>query len=66
MDDIDGFFFDKIKKKLVYWESMRLWLVGRRIIVNLVVASMLGYFITLWSNSLKVIWKIRATLRNFL
>lgn len=45
---------------------MNLSLVGRTLIVNQVLMSSLWCFITVWAGSKKIIWKIKALLRNYL
>ena len=66
VSDVDQFLATKIQKKLVYWETTRLSLVGSCVIVNSVLSSSLYYFITLWIGALKIIRQIWASLWNFL
>jgi hypothetical protein len=63
--DVDNFLLQKIQSKLDYWTSTMLSLVGRTIIVNSILLSILWYFVTIWARSQGVIRKIIAKLRNY-
>jgi hypothetical protein len=64
--DIDDFLYNKIRRKLTYWTTIHLSLVGRVLIVNTVLLSSLWYFIMIWVGSLAIVRKIRGTLRDFM
>jgi len=45
VNDINAFLLNKVKKKLLFWCSTHLPLVGRTLIVNQILLSTLWYFI---------------------
>jgi hypothetical protein len=45
VNDINAFLLNKVKKKLSFWCSTHLSLVGRTLIVNQILLSTLWYFI---------------------
>jgi hypothetical protein len=64
--DVDEFLLTKVQKKLTYWTSVHLSLIGRALIVNSVLLSSLWFFIVTWVGSLAILWRIRGMLYNFL
>ena len=66
MCDVDAFLFQKVRKKLIYWSSRFLFLSARAIIANMILLSMLWYFIFLWLVSKQVIRKIQVDIKNYL
>lgn len=62
---IDSFML-RLPKKLDYWSIMKLSLVGRVVICNQVLFSILWFFITVWRGSNKVLRKIRVAIRNYM
>lgn len=64
--DVDEFLMSKILRKITYWGIKHLSLVGRRLIVSHVLASSLGFFVSVWVGTWKVIRHIRAMLRDYI
>jgi hypothetical protein len=65
IEDVDEFFFQKIEKKLRCWSSLFLSLLGRAIIANSILLSILWYFIHIWARSDVVIRQIKGSIRNY-
>ena len=61
--DIDQFLYNKISRKLDYWSTMKLLLVGRVVICSQVLFSTLWFLITVWGISNKILQQIRGAIR---
>jgi len=50
--DVESFLQLKITKKLKYWTTKRLSLVGRAIVVNAILLLSIYYFLAIWCGSI--------------
>jgi hypothetical protein len=63
VNDVDEFFIEQLYKMLRFWNCFRMPLA--KMIVNLILTSMLWFFITIWGGSKKNIKKCKTLLKNF-
>lgn len=64
--DVDQFLYSMVSKKMDYWSTMKVSLVGMVVICNHVKLSTLWFFITVRGGSNKILLKIRSAIHNVL
>jgi hypothetical protein len=62
---MDFFLQTKIDKKLLYWMSQRINIIGRETIANAILISSMLYFIAIWGGTKRGIASITKKVRQF-
>lgn len=63
VNDVDEFVIEKLFKMLRFWNFFRMPLA--KMIINLILTSMLWFFITIWGGSKKTFKICKTLLKNF-
>lgn len=64
--NLDDLLNNKIQCKLKCWSSTKLSTIGKVVVVNSIMLSMLWYFVNIWVGTKKRINKVRMLLTNYL
>jgi hypothetical protein len=66
VNDDDDFFIEKLQNMLKFWSFFYMPLARKAMIVNLILTSMLWFFITIWGGSKKSIKKCKNIVEKLL